>query len=209
MAVTLILNPLIKRLSLITRVRILLLIKLKAYGQDIWFPIELWKQGTKLIEIGSLYRMQTWWKVDSTPVKWTKRKGKGVFAIDDHRRMIKGFLIGKTDSSWRSNITIERLVRHFHRVAWWLSWDSSRRKLSSGSKCFIRRCKGKSDWIRPFSMIVETGLHWRFDNKSSMFYLTSDITGEYTKVKLQKVTSKTDVNSLQTPVRLIYLVSLI
>ena len=70
--------------------------KIGSYGQDIWFPIELWKSEQKLIEIEACtVGVNMMKEIIRTPVSERKGKVKECFAIDDYRFSIKGFLIGK------------------------------------------------------------------------------------------------------------------
>jgi hypothetical protein len=135
--------------------------KIGAYGQDIWFPIELWKQGTKLIEIEACtVGVNMMKEIIRTPVSERKGKVKECFAIDDYRFMIKGFLIGKNRIVPEDQIlqlkdwfeTTEPIELHGGYPEIFL--DESCRVAVSALD--FPEVQGKATWIRPFSMIVET-----------------------------------------------------
>lgn len=135
--------------------------KIGAYGQDIWFPIELWKSGRKLIEIEACTVGVNLVKdIIRTPVSERKGKVKECFAIDDYRFSIKGFLIGKNRLVPEDQIlqlkdwfeTTEPIELHGGYPEIFL--DESCR-VAIGNLEFPE-VQGKAPWIRPFSMIVET-----------------------------------------------------
>lgn len=135
--------------------------KIGAYGQDIWFPIELWKSGRKLIEIEACtVGVNLMKEIIRTPVSERKGKVKECFAIDDYRFSIKGFLIGKNRMVPEDQIlqlkdwfeTTEPIELHGGYPEIFL--DESCR-VAVGSLDFPE-VQGKAPWIRPFSMIVET-----------------------------------------------------
>lgn len=135
--------------------------KIGAYGQDIWFPIELWKSGKKIIEIEACtVGVNLVKEIIRTPVSERKGKVKECFAIDDYRFTIKGFLIGKNRIVPEDQIqalkdwfeTTEPIELHGGYPEIFL--DESCR-VAIGSLDFPE-VQGKAPWIRPFTMTVET-----------------------------------------------------
>jgi hypothetical protein len=135
--------------------------KIGAYGQDIWFPIELWKSGRKIIEIEACTVGVNLVKdIIRTPVSERKGKVKECFSIDDYRFNIKGFLIGKNRIVPEDQIlqlkdwfeTTEPIELHGGYPEIFL--DESCR-VAIGNLDFPE-VQGKAPWIRPFTMTVET-----------------------------------------------------
>lgn len=135
--------------------------KIGSYGQDIWFPIELWKSGQKLIEIEACTVAVNMMKeIIRTSVSERKGKVKECFAIDDYRFSIKGFLIGKNRLVPEDQIlqlkdwfeTTDPIELHGGYPEIFL--DESCRVAVSNLD--FPEVQGKAVWIRPFSMIVET-----------------------------------------------------
>lgn len=135
--------------------------KIGSYGQDIWFPVELWKSGRKIIEIEACtVGVNLVKEIIRTPVSERKGKVKECFAIDDYRFTIKGFLIGKNRIVPENQIlllkdwfeTTEPIELHGGYPEIFL--DESCR-VAIGSLDFPE-VQGKAPWIRPFTMILET-----------------------------------------------------
>lgn len=135
--------------------------KIGSYGQDIWFPIELWKSEQKLIEIEACtVGVNMMKEIIRTPVSERKGKVKECFAIDDYRFSIKGFLIGKNRIVPEDQIlalkdwfeTTEPIELHGGYPEIFL--DESCRVACSALD--FPEVQGKAPWIRPFTMTVET-----------------------------------------------------
>ncbi|MNP98670.1 hypothetical protein D3C85_112900 [compost metagenome] len=135
--------------------------KIGSYGQDIWFPIELWKSGRKLIEIEACtVGVNLMKEIIRTPVSERKGKVKECFAIDDYRFSIKGFLIGKNRLVPEDQIqqlkdwfeTTEPIELHGGYPEIFL--DESCRVAVSNLD--FPEVQGKAPWIRPFTMTIET-----------------------------------------------------
>jgi len=135
--------------------------KIGAYGQDIWFPIELWKSGKKLIEIEACtVGVNLVKEIIRTQVSERSGRVKECFAIDDYRFTIKGFLIGKNRLVPEDQIqalkdwfeTTEPIELHGGYPEIFL--DESCRVAVSNLD--FPEVQGKAPFIRPFSMIVET-----------------------------------------------------
>lgn len=135
--------------------------KIGAYGQDIWFPIELWKSSRKIIEIEACtVGVNMMKEIIRTPVSERKGKVKECFAIDDYRFSIKGFLIGKNRIVPEDQIlalkdwfeTTEPIELHGGYPEIFL--DESCRVAVSALD--FPEVQGKAPWIRPFTMTVET-----------------------------------------------------
>ena len=135
--------------------------KIGAYGQDIWFPIELWKSGKKLIEIEACtVGVNLMKEIIRTPVSERNGKVKECFAIDDYRFNIKGFLIGKNRLVPEDQIlqlkdwfeTTDPIELHGGYPEIFLE-KSCRVAVSNLD---FPEVQGKAPWIRPFAMTVET-----------------------------------------------------
>lgn len=135
--------------------------KIGSYGQDIWFPIELWTSGRKVIEIEACtVGVNLMKEIIRTPVSERKGKVKECFAIDDYRFSIKGFLIGKNRIVPEDQIlalkdwfeTTEPIELHGGYPEIFL--DESCRVAVSALD--FPEVQGKAPWIRPFTMTVET-----------------------------------------------------
>jgi hypothetical protein len=135
--------------------------KIGAYGQDIWFPIELWKAGKKIIEIEACtIGVNLVKEIIRTQVSERKGRVKECFNIDDYRFNIKGFLIGKNRFVPEDQIqqlkdwfeTTEPIELHGGYPEIFL--DESCR-VAIGNLDFPE-VQGKATWIRPFTMTLET-----------------------------------------------------
>lgn len=135
--------------------------KIGAYGQAIWFPVELWKSNKKIIEIEACTVAVNLSKnIIRTAVSERKGTIKECFAIEDYRFTIKGFLIGKNRAVPEDQIqqlkdwfeTTEPIELHGGYPEIFL--DESCRVAVSALD--FPEVQGKAPWIRPFSMIVET-----------------------------------------------------
>lgn len=131
------------------------------YGQDIWFPIELWKSGKKIIEIEACtVGVNLVKEIIRTQVSERKGRVKECFSIDDYRFAIKGFLIGKNRMFPENQIqqlkdwfeTTEPIELHGGYPEIFL--DESCR-VAIGALDFPE-VQGKAPWIRPFTMTLET-----------------------------------------------------
>lgn len=135
--------------------------KIGAYGQDIWFPIEFWKSNEKSIEIDACTVAVN---LSKTIIKTAVSERKGtvheVFAIDDYKFTIKGFLIGKNRTFPEEQInmlkeffeTTEPVSLHGGYPELFL--DQSRRVVIATLD--FPEVQGKNHWIRPFNLTCES-----------------------------------------------------
>lgn len=132
-----------------------------AYGQDIWFPIELWKSGRKIIQIDACtIGVSAIKEIIKTQVSERKGRVKECFSIDDYRFNIKGFLIGKDRLVPEDQIlqlkdwyeTTEPIELHGGYPEIFLD-ESCRVAISNLD---FPEVQGKAPWIRPFTMTCET-----------------------------------------------------
>lgn len=131
------------------------------YGQDIWFPIELWKSGKKIIEIEACtVGVNLVKEIIRTQVSERKGRVKECFSIDDYRFNVKGFLIGKNRIFPEDQIqqlkdwfeTTEPIELHGGYPEIFLE-DSCRVAIGN---LYFPEVQGKAPWIRPFTMTLET-----------------------------------------------------
>lgn len=132
-----------------------------AYGQDIWFPIELWKSGRKIIQIDACtIGVNALKEIIRTQVSERNGRVKECFNIDDYRFNIRGFLIGKDRLVPEDQIlqlkdwfeTTEPIELHGGYPEIFLD-ESCRVAISSLD---FPEVQGKAPWIRPFTMTLET-----------------------------------------------------
>lgn len=135
--------------------------KIGAYGQDIWFPVEFWKDKEKVIEIDACTVTVN---LSKTIIKTTVSERKGtvheVFGIDDYKFTIKGFLIGKNRVFPEDQInklkeifeTIEPVSLHGGYPELFL--DKSCRVVIAALD--FPEVQGKNPWIRPFNLTCES-----------------------------------------------------
>lgn len=130
------------------------------YGKDIWFPVEF-RSGKKSLEIDActvgVNEMKTLVK---TAVSERKGTVKEVFAPDDVRFTIKGFLIGKDRFFPEDQI---QLLRDFFYTTDPVTLHGGYPELFLEESCRViidkldwPEIQGKSYWIRPFSLTCET-----------------------------------------------------
>ncbi len=136
--------------------------KIGAYGQSIWFPIELWKSNQMLLEIDAC---TVGVNLSKTIVRTaiSERQGtvKECFSIDDYKFSVRGFLIGKNRSVPEDQIlklkewfeTTDPIELHGSFIE--LFMNDSSCKVAVASLDFPE-VQGKAPWIRPFSMSIET-----------------------------------------------------
>ena len=136
--------------------------KIGAYGQSIWFPIELWKSNQMLLEIDAC---TVGVNLSKTIVRTaiSERQGtvKECFSIDDYKFSVKGFLIGKNRRVPEDQIlklkewfeTTEPIALHGSFVEMFMNASSC--KVAVASLDFPE-VQGKAPWIRPFNMSIET-----------------------------------------------------
>ncbi|MES2238857.1 MAG: DUF6046 domain-containing protein [Bacteroidota bacterium] len=135
--------------------------KIGAYGQDIWFPIELWKSGKKLIEIEACtVGVNLVKEIIRTTVSERKGRVKECFFIDDYRFNIKGFLIGKNRLVPEDQI---QALKDWFETTDPIELHGGYPEIFLDESCRVAvsnldfpEVQGKAPWIRPFSMIVET-----------------------------------------------------
>jgi hypothetical protein len=135
--------------------------KIGAYGQAIWFPIELWKSGKKIIEIEACtVGVVLTQEIIRTQVSERKGRVKECFNIDDYRFNIKGFLIGKNRFVPEDQILLLKdwfettEPKELHGGYPEIFLDESCRVAVSNLD--FPEVQGKAPWIRPFTMTLET-----------------------------------------------------
>lgn len=136
--------------------------KIGAYGQAIWFPIQLYKSEKQLLEIEACTVAVNLTKtIIRTAVSERQGTVKECFSIDDYKFTIKGFLIGKNQLVPEDQIialkqwfeTTEPIALHGGYPE--LFMNDSTCRVAVGNLDFPE-VQGKATWIRPFSMTVET-----------------------------------------------------
>ncbi len=135
--------------------------KIGAYGQDIWFPIEFWQSDKKAIEIDACTVAVN---LSKTIIKTAVSERKGtvheVFAIDDYKFTIKGFLIGKNRTFPEDQI--DKLKEIFETTEP-VSLHGGYPELFLDKSCRVviatldfPEVQGKNHWIRPFNLTCES-----------------------------------------------------
>ncbi|WP_291122792.1 DUF6046 domain-containing protein [Flavobacterium sp. UBA6046] len=131
------------------------------YGQDIWFPIELWKSGRKIIEIEACtVGVNLVKEIIRTQVSERKGRVKECFAIDDYKFNIKGFLIGKNRLFPEDQI---QYLKDWFETTEPIELHGGYPELFLDESCRVAitaldfpEVQGKAVWVRPFTMTVET-----------------------------------------------------
>ena len=135
--------------------------KIGTYGQDIWFPIELWKGNDLSLEIEActvgVHLSST---VIKTPVNDRKGSVHESFSDDDVRFSIRGFLIGKNRTIPEDQI---QALRDFKTATVPKQLRGGYPELFMEAGCNVvvleldfPEVQGRSPWIRPFTMNLES-----------------------------------------------------
>ena len=135
--------------------------KVGAYGQDVWFPVELWLSNQKLIELDVC---TVGVHLSSTVIKTIVSERKGSvhesFSEDDIKFNIKGFLIGKNRTIPEKEI---QLLTKFKQSTNAKQLRGGYPELFMEESCNVvcldldfPEVQGKAPWIRPFTMQLET-----------------------------------------------------
>lgn len=135
--------------------------KIGAYGQAIWFPIELWMSKQKKIEIEACTVAVNLSKtIIRTAVSERKGTVKECFAIDDYKFTIKGFLIGQNKMVPEDQIL---LLKEWFETREPIELHGGYPEMFLEESCRVAvstldfpEVQGKAVWIRPFSMTLET-----------------------------------------------------
>lgn len=136
--------------------------KIGAYGQAIWFPVELWKSNKKLIEIEACTVAVNLSKnIIRTAVSERQGTVKECFSVDDYRFTIKGFLIGKNRMIPEDQIlqlkdffeTTEPIALHGAYPEMFMNDKTCQVAVSALD---FPEVQGKATWVRPFNMMLET-----------------------------------------------------
>lgn len=135
--------------------------KIGAYGQSIWFPVELFKSGQLVIEIDACTIAVNLSKtIIKTAVSERKGTIKECFAIDDYRFTIRGFLIGKDRKVPEDQIL---QLRDWFETTEPIELHGGYPELFMDESCRVAittldfpEVQGKAVWIRPFTMTLET-----------------------------------------------------
>lgn len=136
--------------------------KIGAYGQAIWFPIQLYTAERQVLEIEACTVAVNLTKtIIRTAVSERQGTVKECFSIDDYKFTVKGFLIGKDRLVPEDQIlalkdwfeTTDPIALHGGYVELFMNQATCRVAVSSLD---FPEVQGKATWIRPFTMSVET-----------------------------------------------------
>ncbi|MBO4233905.1 hypothetical protein FO675_06255 [Riemerella anatipestifer] len=135
--------------------------KIGTYGQDIWFPIEFYKNGQKKIEIEACTIAVNLIKnVVKTPVSERVGTVKEIFNIDDYKFTIRGFVIGKNRKVPEDDIAN---LKNLFETGDPVELHGGYPEIFLEKNCNVvitslefPEVQGKTYWIRPFTLTCES-----------------------------------------------------
>lgn len=132
-----------------------------AFGREIWLPVEFWYTNTKVISIDiCTIRIQALKTIVRTAVAERKGTVKEMFAMDDYKFTIKGFLVGENQTfPERQMMKLREIFETskpvFIRNGLVELFMDENSKVAIESLEFPEQ-QGKCYWIQPFALQCES-----------------------------------------------------